>query len=39
MIQQMLADSVIEINAARFAVLHAAWMIDQGADARDWISR
>ncbi len=38
MIQQMLADSVIEINAARLAVLHAAWIIDQGQDARDWIS-
>jgi acyl-CoA dehydrogenase len=38
MVQQMLADSVIEINAARFMVLHAAWEIDQGRDARDWIS-
>ncbi|MDE2159882.1 MAG: acyl-CoA dehydrogenase, partial [Burkholderiales bacterium] len=38
MVQQMLADSVIEINAARLMVLHAAWQIDQGADARDWIS-
>ena len=38
MVQQMLADSVIEINAARLMVLHAAWMIDQGLDARDWIS-
>ena len=34
----MLADSVIEINSARLMVLHAAWMIDQGMDARDWIS-
>jgi acyl-CoA dehydrogenase len=38
MVQQMLADSVIEINAARLMVLHAAWMIDQGLDARDWIA-
>ena len=38
LVQQMLADSVIEINAARLMVLHAAWMIDQGLDARDWIS-
>jgi len=38
MIQQMLADSVIEINAARLMVLHAAWLIDQGMDARDWIA-
>jgi len=34
----MLADSVIEINSARLMVLHAAWTIDQGLDARDWIS-
>jgi len=38
MIQKMLADSVIEINAARLMVLHAAWMIDAGLDARDWIA-
>lgn len=38
MIQQMLADSVIEINAARWMVLHAAWMLDQGMDARDQIA-
>jgi len=38
MIQQMLADSVIEINAARLMVLHAAQMIDRGLDARDWIA-
>ena len=38
MIQQMIADSVIEINAARLLVLRAAWEIDQGRDARDWIS-
>jgi acyl-CoA dehydrogenase len=38
MVQQMLADSVIQINAARLMVLHAAWMIDAGLDARDWIA-
>jgi acyl-CoA dehydrogenase len=38
MVQQMLADSVIEINAARLMVLHAAWMIDVGHDPRDWIA-
>jgi acyl-CoA dehydrogenase len=38
LIQQMLADSAMEINAARLMVLHAAWMIDQGLDARDWIA-
>jgi acyl-CoA dehydrogenase len=38
MVQQMLADSVIEINAARLMVLHAAWMIDNALDARDWIA-
>jgi acyl-CoA dehydrogenase len=38
MIQSMIADSVMEINAARFLLLKAAWEIDQGRDARDWIS-
>lgn len=38
LVQQMLADSVIEVNAARLMVLHAAWMIDRGLDARDWIA-
>jgi acyl-CoA dehydrogenase len=38
MIQQMIADSVIEINAARLMLLRAAWEIDQGRDARNWIS-
>jgi acyl-CoA dehydrogenase len=38
MVQQMLADSVMEITAARWMVLHAAWMIDQGLDARDQIA-
>jgi acyl-CoA dehydrogenase len=34
MVQQMLADCVIEVNAARWMVLHAAWKIDQSMDAR-----
>ncbi len=38
MVQQMLADSVIEINAARMMVWQAAWMIDAGIDARDTIA-
>lgn len=38
MIQQMIANSVIEINAARLMLLRAAWEIDRGRDARDWIS-
>lgn len=38
MVQQMLADSVIEINAARWMVYHAAWMLDQGLDAREQIA-
>jgi len=38
MVQQMLADSVIEINAARWMVMHAAWMLDQGLDAREQIA-
>jgi len=38
MIQQMLADSVIEINAARWMVYNAAWMLDQGLDAREQIA-
>jgi acyl-CoA dehydrogenase len=38
MIQQMIADSAIEINAARLMLLRAAWEIDRGRDARDWIS-
>ena len=38
MIQAMLADSAIEINAARLMLLRAAWMLDQGRDAREWIS-
>ena len=38
LVQQMLADSAIEINGARLALLQAAWMIDQGCDARAQIS-
>jgi acyl-CoA dehydrogenase len=38
LVQQLIADSVIEINAARYMVLRAAWEIDQGNDSRDWIS-
>lgn len=38
MIQQQIADSVIEVNAARWMVLHAAWLIDQGHDAREQIA-
>ncbi len=38
MVQQMLADSVIEVNAARWMVYHAAWMLDQGLDAREQIA-
>lgn len=38
MIQSMLADSTIEINAARLAILNTAWEIDQGLDPREKIS-
>ena len=38
MIQTMLADSVIEVNAARWMVLQAAWKLDQGLDAREDIA-
>jgi acyl-CoA dehydrogenase len=38
MVQQMLADSAIEINAARLLVLQAASDIDRGIDARERIS-
>ena len=38
MIQTMLADSAVEINASRLALLQTAWIIDQGHDARHQIS-
>ncbi len=38
MVAQMLADSAMEINAARLLVLQAASVIDQGHDARERIS-
>lgn len=38
LIQEMIADSAIEINAARLLMLRAAYEIDMGRDARDWIS-
>ena len=36
--QQMLADSAIELNAGRLMIMHAAWRIDQGLPARDNIA-
>ena len=38
MIQQLIADRVIDVNAARWMVYHAAWMLDQGFDAREQIA-
>jgi len=38
MVQHQIADSVIEINAARWMVYQAAWMLDQGLDAREQIA-
>ena len=38
MVGQMLADSVMEVNAARWMVYQAAWMLDQGFDAREQIA-
>lgn len=38
MVQQMVADSVIEINCARLLLHRAAFELDQGADARDLIA-
>ncbi|HEX6342434.1 acyl-CoA dehydrogenase family protein [Umezawaea sp.] len=33
-IQWMIADSAVEIEALRWLVLHAAWLVDQGKDSR-----
>jgi acyl-CoA dehydrogenase len=38
MVQQMIADSAIDIFATRSMVLNAAWDIDQGLDPRDKVS-
>ncbi|MEZ5448821.1 MAG: acyl-CoA dehydrogenase [Thiolinea sp.] len=38
MVQQMIADSAIEINAARTALWECAWQMDQGMDPRAKIS-
>jgi acyl-CoA dehydrogenase len=38
MVQALLADSAIELNAARLMVLNAAWDVDQGREAREKIS-
>lgn len=38
MVQQMLADSVIEINCARLLLHRAAFELDQGRDGRDHIA-
>ncbi len=38
MIQQMLADSAVELSSARLLLLNTAWRIDQGEDARNHIS-
>jgi acyl-CoA dehydrogenase len=37
-IQWMIADSAVEIEAARWLVFHAAWMLDQGMDNRHYAS-
>ena len=38
LVQQMLADSAIEIASARLLMLHTAWRIDRGETAREGIS-
>ncbi len=38
LVQQQIADSVIEVNAARWLVYQAAWLLDQGLDAREQIA-
>jgi acyl-CoA dehydrogenase len=37
-IQWMVADSAVEIEQVKWATLHAAWMVDQGVDARHYAS-
>ncbi|MBO0682684.1 MAG: acyl-CoA/acyl-ACP dehydrogenase [Candidatus Dormibacteraeota bacterium] len=37
-IQWMVADSAVEIDEVKWATLHAAWMVDQGMDARHYAS-
>ena len=34
MVQQMIADSVIDIHTSRLAIWHAVWVLDTGGDAR-----
>ena len=38
LVQQMIADSAIEIASARLLMLHTAWRIDRGGPAREGIS-
>lgn len=38
MVQQMIADTAMEIYAARMMVLNCAWEIDAGIDPRDKVS-
>lgn len=38
MVQQMIADSVIELNCARLLLYRAAWELDQGRDGRELIA-
>ncbi|MDB5850261.1 MAG: acyl-CoA dehydrogenase [Rhodoferax sp.] len=38
MVQQMIADSAVEIFATRMMVLNTAWELDQGRDPRDKVS-
>jgi acyl-CoA dehydrogenase len=37
-VQTMLADSALDLQTARLMLLHTAWRIDQGQDAREGIS-
>ncbi|MDH3713992.1 MAG: acyl-CoA dehydrogenase family protein [Gammaproteobacteria bacterium] len=38
LVQQMLADSALDIETARLLVLKAAWLLDQGGEAREHIA-